>query len=282
MHEHIRSKEDINRAGRGTYSPGLRDNAQDARNHLFNLLNQIPGKDSFLALMDIAKVHPEETSRPWMLLHAKTKAEQDADIEPWSPSQVRDFHEKLERTPNNHRELAELSVLRLFDLKDDLEHGDSSVAGILQTITQETDVRKYIGRELREKAFGRYNIPQEEELADAKKPDLRFHGVDFDGPVPVELKLADNWSGPALFERLENQLCGDYLRDNRSRRGIFVLVYRGEKAGWDVPGSDNRLDFTGLTAALQDHWQRISPKFSNVDDITVIGIDLTKRSNCVV
>jgi len=102
--------------------------------------------------------------------------------------------------------------------------------------------------------------------------------VDFDGPVPVELKLADNWPGPALFERLENQLCGDYLRDTRSRRGIFVLVYRGEKAGWDVPGSD-RVDFAGLTAALQDHWRRISSKFSKVDDITVIVIDLTKRSN---
>ena len=281
MHEHIRREEDINRAGTSAYSPGLRDDAQDARNTLFNLLNQIPGKESFLALKDIAKVHPEEASRPWILLHAKTKAEQDGDIEPWSPSQVRDFHERLERTPSHHRELAELTVLRLLDLKDDLEHGDSSIAAILQTVTQETDMRKFIGRELREKAFGRYSIPQEEELADAKKPDLRFHGVDFDGPVPVELKLADNWSGPKLFERLENQLCGDYLRDNRSNRGIFVLVYRGNKSksSWDVPGSDNRVDFAGLTTELQDHWWRISPKFSNVDDITVIGIDLTKRSS---
>jgi len=279
MHEHIRRKEDINRAGTGAYSPGLRDDAQDARNNLFDLLNKIPGKESFLAVVDIAKLHPEEASRPWILLHAKTKAEQDGDIEPWSPSQVRDFHEKLERTPRNHKELAELAILRLLDLKDDLEHGDSSVAGILQTVTLETDMRKYIGRELREKALGRYSIPQEEELADAKKPDLRFHGMGFDRPVPVELKLADNWPGPKLFERLENQLCGDYLRDNRSGRGIFVLVYRGEKAGWDVPGGDNRVDFAGLIVALQDHWRRISPKFSNVDDITVIGIDLTKRSS---
>jgi hypothetical protein len=280
MHEHIRRKEDINRVGTGVYSPGLRDNAQDARNSLFNLLNKIPGKESFLALMDIAKAHPEEASRPWILLHAKTKAEQDGDIEPWSLSQVRNFHEKLERAPSNHKELAEFAVQRLLDLKDDLEHGDSSIAGILKTVTKETDMRKYIGRELREKAFGRYSIPQEEEFADAKKPDLRFHGVDFDGPVPVELKLADsNWSGSDLFERLENQLCGDYMRDNRSRRGIFVLVYRGQKAGWDVPGSDNRLDFAGLTVALQEHWRRISPKFSNIEDITVIGIDLTKRSS---
>jgi hypothetical protein len=176
--------------------------------------------------------------------------------------------------------LAELAILRLLDLKDDLENGDSSVAGILKTVTQETDMRKFIGRELRERAFGRYSIPQEEEFADAKKPDLRFHGVGFDGPVPVELKLADNnWSGSKLFERLENQLCGDYLRDIRSNRGIFVLVHRGDKIGWDVPSSDIRVDFAGLTAALQAHWLQISSKFPKVDDIKVIGIDLSKRSS---
>lgn len=279
MHEHIRREDDINRAGKGGYSPGLRDHAQDARNILFNLLNRIPGKESFLALNEIAKAHPEEASRPWILLHAKTMAEQDGDIKPWSPSQVRDFYKKLEHTPSNHRELAELAVLRFLDLKDDLEQGDSSIAGILRTVAQETEMRKYIGKELREKALGRYSIPQEEELADAKRPDLRFHGVGFDRPVPAELKLADKWSGPKLFERLENQLCGDYLRDNRSNRGIFVLVYQGNKSSWDIPGSGNRVDFAKLTVVLQDHWWQITSKFPKVDDIAVIGIDLTKRSS---
>ena len=96
--------------------------------------------------------------------------------------------------------------------------------------------------------------------------------------MPVELKLADNWTGPSLFERLENQLCGDYLRDNRSTRGLFALVYRGEKAGWDVPGEANRVDFAGLVAALQGHWGRISPNFPCIEEVTVIGIDLTKRA----
>jgi hypothetical protein len=29
--------------------------------------------------------------------------------------------------------------------------------------------------------------------------------------------------------------------------------------------------------ALQEHWKLLSSKFPNVDDIIVIGIDLTKR-----
>jgi len=279
MYKYIRSEEDINRVGTGAYSPGLRDNAQDARSDLLNLLNQIPGKESFLALEDIARLHPEKNVRPWILLQAKAKAEKDGNIEPWFLRQVREFDNEMERTPTNHKELAELAVLRLLDLKDDLEHGDSSVAGILQKVDLEIEIRKYIGKELQEKAFGRYSIPQEEELADAKKPDLRFHGVAFDCQVPVELKLADNWTGPKLFERLENQLCGNYLRDNRSNHGIFLLVYRGNKHYWTLPGNGNHVKFEELTATLQKHWLQISPKFPNVDDITVIGIDLTKRSN---
>jgi hypothetical protein len=280
MHEYIRHEEDIDRTKTGAYSPELRDEAQRARDTLFSLLNQIPGKDSFLALRDIAELHLEEEYRSWILHHATTKAEQDGDIEAWSASQVRDYHDNLERTPSNHRELAELAVLRLLDLKDDLEEGDSSVANILRKVTKETEMRNYIGRELREKSFGRYSIPQEEELADAKRPDLRFHGVGFDGPVPVELKLVEKWSGSQLFERLKNQLCGDYLRDNRSSRGLFVLVYKGgKKTHWDLPSNGSRTNFEGVISALQDYWQNLSPKFSNVDGIEIIGVDLTKRAD---
>ena len=279
MHQHIRTKEDINRAGTGAYSPGLRDNAQDARDSLTNLLQNIPGKEAFLALSDIAKDHPEETYRPWFALNAKARAEMDADIDAWSPRQVRDFHDKLECTPENHRDLAELAHLHLLDLKDDLENSDTSIAGILQNFEHETDMRNFIGGELRKKAFCRYSIPQEEELADAKRPDLRLHGVGFDGPVPVELKLADNWSGPKLLERMENQLCGDYLRDNRSNRGFFILVHQGEKKSWKIPDVAKSVDFGELVTILEKHWQKIAFNYPGIDRIDVIGIDLTKRSS---
>ena len=278
MHKYIRRRDDIERAGKGVYTPGLRDNAQDARESLLTLLNEIPGKEAFWALEEISTVHPEEALRSRIARLAKAKAENDADIGAWAPSQVREFQDEMERTPANHGELFELATMRLLDLKDDLENGDSSIAEILQKVTRETEIRKFIGRELRGNASGRYSIPQEEELADAKRLDLGFIGSGFDGSVPVELKLADNWSGPELFKSLESQLCGDYLRDNRSNSGIFVLVYRGEKKGWDVPNAEKRVEFSELVAALQIHWQQISSKFPGIDDIVVVGIDLTKRS----
>ena len=191
MHTYIREDEDINRAGGVAYSPGLRDKAQDARNALFNQLAQIPGKEAFVALDEIAKQHPKAQLRPWLASYAKTKAEEDADLTAWSPEQVREFHEHLDRTPSNHRELADLAILRLLDLKDDLENGDESVAKILLLVKEEPEMRNFLAHQLREKALGRYTITQEEELADDKRPDLRFHGAGFDAPVPAELKLAE-------------------------------------------------------------------------------------------
>lgn len=276
VHEYVRVSEDYDRANGGVYSPELRDNAQEARNRLFEQLYRIPGKEPYIAILEIAAGHPNAASRPWMLHNAKEKAEQDGDMSAWSPQQVFDFGRKMERTPANHRDLAELALMRMLDFRDDVEEGDDSIANVLNEVESETVMRNYIGRELRNAASNRYTIPQEEELADAKRPDLRFQGTSFDGPVPVELKLADNWSGPQLLERLENQLCGDYLRDTRSNRGMFVLVNRS-KVGWEIPGAENRVDFAGLILALREYWQVISPRFPKIDGIEVVGIDLRQR-----
>ncbi|HEY3918548.1 MAG TPA: hypothetical protein VGL83_12185 [Stellaceae bacterium] len=273
---YIREDDDINRAGGGVYSPGPRDNAQDARNALLDQLKRIPGKEAFVALDEIAKQHPKAQSRPWLASYAKTKAEQDSDGAAWSPAQVRDFHEHLDRTPTNHRELADLAIMRLLDLKDDLENGDESVAKVLLRVKEEPEMRNFLAHELREKALGRYTITQEEEFADDKRPDLRFHGGGFDAPVPAELKLADRWTGPKLLERLENQLSGDYLRDNRSGRGIFALVNLASAKQWQMPSVD-LVDFDGLVQAVQNHWKSIADKHPHVEDITIMGIDLTKR-----
>ena len=276
MHTYIKVKEDINRAGTGAYSPGLRDYAQEARENLLSMLKEVPGKESYLAMSELSERHPVEQHRLWMLRNAKKRAERDAENSPWSWEKVKEFTRSLESTPANHRELFDLGVQRLIDLKYQLEEGDDSIASTLIKEDQETGIRKVIASWCRERATGRYNITQEEELADAKRPDCRFLGSGFDAPVPMELKLADNWTGTKLFERLENQLCGDYLRDSYSNRGIFVLVYRGEKHKWTIPNGE-KAPFAELVEALQNHWEQLSPTFPKIEQIAVIGIDLTKR-----
>ncbi len=277
MYKHIRIEDDINRVGGGGDSPTLRDDAQNARGRLFQLLRDIPGKATYLAMIDLAEHHPNEPTRQRYVEHAKRRAEEDAEAEPWLSGDIALFAEEAERAPQNHRELYDLAISRLLDLKSDLEDGDTSLAEILISVKEERKHRNMIGGWLRDRSLGRYSVPQEDELADRKKPDIRIYGVGFDGPVPIELKVADNWSGPKLVERLQNQLCGQYLRDVRSNCGIFTLVYRGEQKQWQHPKTGNQLDFGALVRLLEEDAKEIIAKDSKIESIRIIDIDLTKR-----
>lgn len=277
VHEHVRSSEDIERANKGAYSPGLRDNAQDARERLVNILGEIPGRDAYLGLKEIAERHPEPNVRPWFMLRARSKAEVDSERPLWTAMQVSEFNTEYERMPANHRELFDLAVLRLLDYKHHLEDGNDSTASVVIKAERETVLRNLIGAWCNDRARGRYVIPQELELPDAKRPDLWWTCTAFNGPVPTELKIADNWSGSELFERLENQLAGDYLRDRASVRGIYLLVWRGVQRRWQLPNK-KWVNFSGLVQALQDHWASVTSAHSCVEEIKVIGIDLTKRA----
>ncbi|MEZ9744126.1 hypothetical protein AB4320_05485 [Vibrio splendidus] len=277
MHQHIRREDDINRSGGGVYGPTLRNDAQDARELLFRELDALKGKDAFFEMQQLVLSHPDSYSRKWMLEKVKNHAEADCELGAWKPRQVLDFQNTLERTPKDHIELAELAAFRLKDLKQELEEGDDSIAKTLQKVNEETEMRNFIAYILRSKSNARYSVPQEEEMADAKRPDMRFHGNGFDAPVPIELKLAENWTGSQLAERLENQLCGDYLRDSRSNRGIFLLVLRKERSSWTLPNGKAN-SFPELIIKLEQHWEAISSLYTNVSEIQIIGIDLMRRN----
>lgn len=88
MHRYIRIKEDINRTNGGVHAPNLRDDAQDARNRLFSLLSEIPGKASYTALKQLIHEHPDTDYRPRMSKRAYKRAEEDGDLEPWTAEQL--------------------------------------------------------------------------------------------------------------------------------------------------------------------------------------------------
>lgn len=95
MHRHIRTEEDIDRMGKGAYSPTLRDNAQDSRDVLFNQLAELPGPESYAALKALQQEHPVERYRKWMAVRARERAIADADEPLWTPGQVHRFMSEL-------------------------------------------------------------------------------------------------------------------------------------------------------------------------------------------
>ncbi|NVE23741.1 hypothetical protein HUU90_14930 [Burkholderia glumae] len=91
MHRYVRTQDDIDRAGKGAYSPTLRDNAQDGRNTLFNMLVEVPGSEAYAAIKALEEDHPEPNYRRWMAVRAYERATRDADEPLWTVEQVRDF-----------------------------------------------------------------------------------------------------------------------------------------------------------------------------------------------
>lgn len=279
MHRFIKSQEDIQRAGKGVYSPELRDDAQDARNRLFNLLTEIPGKAVYTALIELTRDHPDPSYHHWMRVRARDRAIEDSDLEAWEPNQVSDFASGLEMSPATNRQLFDLTVSRLTDFKNWLEGGNDSLAATYAKADSEAEMRNVVANWLNTHAKGRYTCAQEAELANAQRPDIWVQHVGVASAVPIELKLLDkSWSGPKLCERLRNQLAGDYLREASAGCGVMLLVSRGKEANrrWRIAGKT--VPLAEVANALTAYWNGIAPEFPSVESIKIMSVDLAARS----
>ena len=274
-YSHIRAEEDI--IHEGVYEPNRRDDAQSVRNHFLSKVCNLPGRESYEALIHLSNVLTNKRSRDRMLVLARERAASDGDLEAWNAIDVQLFSEDAEKTPRSAQELFDLACDRLDDIKLDLEEGDSSPAQILKNVTKETDLRVWFSYILLKTSHHQYSIPPEEELADATRPDLRLHSPNIDAPIAIELKIADKWSGGELEERLQNQLVGQYLRDARSQYGIFLLV-RIKKTRWKDGNSKKFLSFIDVVKRLNQIADDILKTRRDLLGIKTIGIDLAKRS----
>lgn len=278
MHQYIRVEDDIDRIGGGVYSPGLRDDAQDCRSALFSLLSEIPGKEAYIALSELANELPDTKYRSWMQKRAYKRAEADADLEPWSAQQVREYDQYQTSTPTTHRQLFDLTVDRLIDLKAWLERGNDSPYTTWQRVEGETEMRNLITGWLNGQSFGRYTCAQENEFPNRQRPDIWVQNPRVPSPVPIELKLLDKgWSGPELCERLRNQLAGDYLREATAGCGVMLLIWQGAstQSSWQIDGRSVLL--TELEDALKSYWREVANNFPGIVAIEVLLIDLTVR-----
>jgi hypothetical protein len=91
------------------------------------------------------------------------------------------------------------------------------------------------------------------------------------------LKIADKWSYAELVERLHNQLVRQYLRDVRSKFGVFLLVWRGTKKKWRESESGKQFSFGNLLERLEAQGEAILQDRYDLEGIRIVGIDLTKR-----
>lgn len=277
MHKYIELSDDIQRAGKGVYSPTIRDDAQDARDRLLNYLVETPSKENYYALKQISKEYKDSLHKLLLQKRAYEMAERYGDITPWSAEQFKEFHKHRVLSPRTHRHLFELAVQQLNALKGWIENGNDSPWRTWQKAVEENEVRTLIAGYLNQHKGGHYTIAEEPELANEQRMDIWLANPNVQSPVPIELKLLDkNWSGRKLCERLRNQLAGDYLREESAGCGIFLLISLNTEKNWMVEGK--KVGIEGLAPALKEYWKAISHGYTGIEEIEVIVINMNKRA----
>ena len=280
MHKHIRIQNNTKHAGKGRYSPELPNDMKYKRERFLNRLSEIEGKETYDALTELAENHPNADYRPRMRKLAYERAEKDTNWDLWSAEQVREYDQNQSITPTTNRQLFDLTVDCLTELKYRIEKGNYSPYTTWQKAESEAEIRNLVADWLDSHSQGRYTCSQENELANRQRTDIWMQSPNVDSPVPIELKLLDNnnnWTGPKLCERLCNQLAGDYLREETADSGVFLLVCRehSPKRRWKIDGKEVALP--DLCQELTKYWNTISNKFPGVEEIKVLLIDLTAR-----
>jgi hypothetical protein len=270
IYRHVRPEDDIDRAHEGPYTATARDNASRFRTGLLSRLAQSDDPGAMAMLQGLLTCPELAAHRDWLLHLIDQRIVSDADYAAWEPTALREFARLYEADPRTDSELFRIVLNRLTDIKDDVEHSDNSLREEVQRGAKESVLRRWLARKLNERSRQRYTIPQEEEIDQKERPDLRAENP-HTAPVSIELKWADNWTLDELLERLENQLVGQYLRAHNSRYGIYVLATDGRKGHWESP--DGNLNFNQVIERVARRAEELKRTRPGIGDLRVVSID---------
>ena len=262
----------------GVYSPDTRDHAERARSALFQWLCNTPGPEARLALLDLAERNEFADLRDRVRLVARQRAAIDAEFTSFDAKAVLALGERYEVPPNDGNGLFAVMMDRLEDLAHDLAHGDFSDRRTVRRIDDEREMQRTLSWRIEERAKGAYRVIREDEVADAKQPDIRLSTVGgIDRKVVLEVKIADNgWTLADLEKALRKQLVGQYLRHKNCTGGCLLLTYHGRKQYWVHPDSKKRLTFSDVVGILREKARALERKYQDHRiRVEVFGLDLS-------
>lgn len=275
--EGIRVSEDINRPDGEVFSVGARDEAEDARNAIFNRILETPGEATQAVLRRLMTI-PEFPIRPeWLRIHALRHAERDAELAPWLPGDVIVMERLHDRAPTTSADLLLLAQRRLEAIRHDIIDGKFAQGDTLQALPDEDAVQRWIADQLEARKKGAYSVQRETEVADANAPDImltsRHSGVD----LPIEIKVVDGMTLADMEAALETQLCAQYLRHGGSRHGLLLLIHQHPRpVGWTLAAGEPLVSFNVVLERLEERARAIREASATGPQPSVFVIDVSK------
>ena len=268
---HVRLEDDRG-LGSGVHVRNARDDQEGARGGLRERATRALGSGGVSYLRGLA-------SQPYFRRIAKhlDRAASDlslrlSDIQPWREQEVAEFEERGNRPVRTSRDLFEIAMNTLLDVKDDTERGDFSLRDLLSQSKRESDYQVYLAGQLNQRARGRYTAVRENQVGRGTKPDVSVLHPDA-GRVPIEIKVADaGWGYKRLLATGDEQVIGKYLADREAIFGILVVVRVAQKR-WRHP-QGGYVDFGQLVAELEVRAYASARRDDGIDGVKVISIDL--------
>ena len=270
----VRRKEDLIHTG--AYTPGIRDDAQTARNFLLSKLLETPGPEAYRVVLELACEKDFEHISDRLRLLARKKAAAEGEFPPFNPTDIVTLEDSLEAPVRDAQGLFSLMISRLKDLDHDLRYHEFSDRKTVKGITEESEMRHTLAMRLHDKANDAYKVAQEEEVANRKRTDIRLLAVGCNHKAVIEIKIADkNRSLRDLESALEKQLVGQYLQHNNCRSGCLLLTYAGKRKGWRHPESRKPLSPRQAVEYLQVKARKIEAENQHQVHLDVYLLDLS-------
>nr|WP_281124947.1 hypothetical protein [Sphingomonas sp. AR_OL41] len=279
--EGVKPSEDTVRADLVVYSPELRDDAQDARNMIFDLLRNTPGEATHAALLRLSDVPDFPIEPRHLRIWTRRHAEADAVLVEWQPADVKTFEQSFDRAPTTTADLQLVARRRLERIQHDLIDGKYAQGDTLQGLVDEGAVQRWMGIQLEAMKGEAYTVQRETHYAGEKEPDIaltsRHSGVE----LPIEIKIVDGLTVAQMEAALETQLCGQYLRHASTRHGILLLVYQNARSeGWrlipdrpPVPFADVLEHLHGVARGIrEDSCTGPQPIVASIDVSDVVSL----------
>jgi hypothetical protein len=252
------------------------DYADQARTAIFSQFVKTPGSATYHALRRLQ--HDSTFPVPPIRLRAlaEQRAVEDSEAAPWPPGEAYAFEQSKQAAPRTGKDLRSVLVGRIEDMQHDLLHDDFSQGQTLKGIGSEKEVQKWVADRLRLKQGRSFSVEREPHVVDEKEPDVRIRAKATDANVSIEIKVAESWSLTELYDALEVQLCGRYLRSDQGRYGVLLLVHQNARPmGWKDNASGRYLAFPQVVDRLRERALAISGASHNSPQPEVAVLDVS-------
>jgi hypothetical protein len=140
----------------GVYTPGLRDNAESARNLILKAIIDRSGLDAFRALRRLGEEPEFVILKKRFKELARGKAERDTEPPAWKETEVVSFEHQHVAPAKTGIDLLRVVMSVLQDIQFQLVSGDVSSRPLVERASDEDEVQQWIVEQMNYRSKGRF------------------------------------------------------------------------------------------------------------------------------